>query len=671
MAWARNTPFDRAGARPVFALLLLGVLLRLLVWGIGARILPPSSDESIAMLMASDLLDGQFHLHFLAQPYLFPLGAYLLAPLSLLPPGAWVYRLLPLALGLAMTALALRLLPRKASRAALGMGALLTILPSCYLLMLQGFYAPPGYSILLLECVLLPMLVRWSRETGQVRWAFAIGVLASLGFAAHSLALCASLPALVVLLTPAKNSPYRKNLLAASAGVLLGALPYGIAKIAIPGVHAVATDARPMQEILARVWSPALTHTLPGTLGFRAVPFCDTEASGFLLPITNHIFAASIATLLLLFVGWRLVVHLRAVARKEWPCGQTSDLLLGTVLLNLILFAAAPRADSGSFRYLAPAALSFALLLAQAVCHAPKGLRHLAWAGALILLIAQIPTGWRMARDWQTPGFAERMGLPDLQPALQKLKELEIHHAVASYGAAYRITYSSGGSILAAQPFNERFPGWPIPYKADVDAASDVAYVLTDAIRFLKPAVFERHLRTMGLTASVVTAGSFRIYHDFKTPGTPPLVQLDPALLEVTVPTTNLAPTLIHDGQTRPPWRTHRAQQAGDRIELQWPGERPLAAIVLVYENDRDTAKTMRLSLRSEGEWQVHPEPFSGPSDKFDRREGRPIYGRSVKRIPLQGQQADGARLEITEPNGGRDWTVAEIEVYEEQANPD
>jgi hypothetical protein len=38
--------------------------------------------------------------------------------------------------------------------------------------------------------------------------------------------------------------------------------------------------------------------------------------------------------------------------------------------------------------------------------------------------------------------------------------------------------------IICAQPVNERFPGWPIPYKDDVDQAERVALVLIELARF-------------------------------------------------------------------------------------------------------------------------------------------------------------------------------------------
>ena len=649
-------------------LLALAVLLRLLAWWAGTVTLPPSSDESIAMLLARDVLAGRFPLLFLAQPYLFPLESSLAAPLALLPPAAWVCRLIPFALGLLTTWLALRLVQDEGSLPVRIVAGLLAVMPSVYVLILQGFYAPPGYSFLLLLCVLLPALALRARATGLSRWAWLAGLLASLGFAAHSLSLCVSLPVLLVLALPAADGRFLRRILATASGLLLGALPYLVARLSIEGAHLTATALRPGREILARVWAPTMTHILPGAMGFRAVPFPDTKATAFLLPLNGNLFAGGIALLLTGVALWRLVVHLRCVLARRWPDGQAVDLLLAAVLLNLVLVAAAPRADSSSYRYLAPAALLIPLLLACTLRSAPTGLRHLAGAAAALLLLTQLPAGLSVARAWRTPDFAGRMGLPDLSPALQELEALQITHAVASYGAAYRLTHSSDGAVQAAQPFNERFPGWPVPYQDEVDAAPSVAYVLTDAIRFLKPSVFERHLRTMNVTSTVVTAGAFRIYHDFKPPPLGPHHRMPPALISAAASPGTASPDLFNDGQRETAWRAQRPQQAGDWIELTWPVERPLEGLLLVYGQGHGTAETMTLWLRCEDRWQEWPLAIPGEPDKFELHQGRPRYGSSVRWIDLQCERVNGARLEITAARDGRDWNVAEIEVYQRLA---
>jgi hypothetical protein len=642
--------------------LLVAALLRLAAWGLGARILPPTSDESLSLLMAQWLWKGEFPLLFWTQPYLFPLESYLQAIPALAPPSAWVTRGPALLSGLLVTALSLQLLPATLSRGRRGLACLLVVFPSTYVIVLQGFYAPPGYAVLLAATIGLPWLALRTRTSPRPILWFGLGLSATLAFAAHSLSLCASLPALLVTVLRNPRQTGWRPYAALALGLLAGALPYLLARETIAGAHALTTESRPLSTLLPRLWEPTLTDVFPGALGLRPVPFVDTHAlPGPLTHLGYPLAALGLGTLVFFgcWRGGRLIDNLR---RGRPPSPQAEDVLFAVVVLNLMLFVLAPRADSTSFRYLAPGALALPVLLAHALLRGPRLVRNLAAALGLLLLLAQLASATQMVRAWREPGFAARMGVPDLRPALEQLDQLGIRHVVASYGAAYRITYLSGGRILAAQPFNERFPAWPIPFKDEVDAAPRVAYVLTDAIRFLKPAVFERHLRTMDVSASVITAGAFRVYHSFQPVGRTESARLPPDTVTAAASTGHSAGALS-DGHLDTAWRTGRAQAMGDWLALTWSHPAPLSAITVYYRYHQDTARSARLWLRRGGDWSVWPEAINGSLDKFELRNGHPVYGRATRRIALNGEIADGVRLEITEPTAGRDWSVSEVEI--------
>ena len=642
--------------------LVVAALLRLTVWGLGARVLPPTSDESLSLLMAQGLWKGEFPLLFWTQPYLFPLESYLQAIPALAPPSAWVTRWPALLAGLLVTALSLHLLPASLSRARRGLACLLVVFPSTYLLMMQGFYAPPGYAVLLAATIGLPWLALRSRDSLRPGLWFGLGLSATLAFAAHSLSLCASLPALLVAVLRNPRQTGWRPYAALALGLLAGAAPYLVARETIDGAHALTTESRPASTLLPRLWEPTLTDVLPGALGLRPVPFVDTHALPG--PLTHHgypLAALGLGTLFF-FASWRVYRLIDDLRQRRPPSPQAEDVLLAIIVLNLALFVLAPRADSTSFRYLAPCALALPLLLAHALLRGPRWVRSVATALALLLLLAQLPSATRVVRAWRDPDFAARMGVPDLRPALDQLDQLGIRHVVASYGAAYRITYQSGGRILAAQPFNERFPEWPIPFKAEVDAAPRVAYVLTDAIRFLKPAVFERHLRTMEVSASVITAGAFRVYHSFHANGRMESSRLPSDLITASASIGHSA-SALSDGNLNTAWRTGRSQATGDWLSLTWSNPVPLSALTVIYRYHHDTARSARMALRRGGDWSAGSEAVSGPLDKFELRHGHPVYGRATRRIALNGEIADGIRLEITEPNAGRDWSVSEVVV--------
>ncbi len=646
--------------------LLLAAVLRLAVWGAGARILPPSSDECIAMLMAQGIPRGDFPLLFWAQPYLFPLESYAMAAMAWLPPSPLSCRLIALLAGISATWFALRLLPEGQPGWRRVVARLLVVCPSLYLIMLQGFYALPGYATLTLMSTLMPWLALQTRNTGRPGWAGLLGLAAGLSFAAHSLSLCISTVSLLVLLSPGRNYlVLAKQALTAMTGVLIGLIPYLFAKILIPGAHELATTMRPWSSAIRRLWEPTLSDTFPSVLGLRAVSFADTTALPSALDRLGYPVAGTLALLLGLLVIHRLMVHGTALRRGQWPEWQAADILIGITMLNLVLFALAPRAHESTVRYLIPAGLALPLTMAILISSTSGWAGRLALVAGISLLVRQGFTAEQVIQAWRNPDFSISVGVPDLKPALQELNRLGIRYAVASYGAAYRITYESGGQILASQPYNERFGlSWPVPYKAEVDHAPRLAYVCTDAIGFLKPSKFERHLRTMNVTARVSTAGHFRIYHDFTPPPVPPRRPLNHASLHP-ISCTGFNDVFLADGTSETRWRTFHAQRTNDWVELSWSNTVPLEAVTLVYGNNKDMALSTRLMLARQGTWQTWPETINGDLDKFEIRNGHPIYGRSTRRIVLGGVQADGLRLEILQPNPGRDWTLAEVEIEE------
>ena len=50
----------------------------------------------------------------------------------------------------------------------------------------------------------------------------------------------------------------------------------------------------------------------------------------------------------------------------------------------------------------------------------------------------------------------------DIQPVITYLKNTNVTHCYASFWIAYRITFETDEQIKCAQPYNERFPGWPV-----------------------------------------------------------------------------------------------------------------------------------------------------------------------------------------------------------------
>ena len=107
---------------------LLALALRFHLYAEGARSIPVTTDEALTVLQAVDIRHGDFPLLLAAQPYMFPLEAYWMAPLvHWLPRTAWGMRALILAEGLAFLGLSLLLLRQMGGRRATWPGGLLAL----------------------------------------------------------------------------------------------------------------------------------------------------------------------------------------------------------------------------------------------------------------------------------------------------------------------------------------------------------------------------------------------------------------------------------------------------------------------------------------------------------------------------------------------------------------
>ncbi len=648
-------------------LLILGLGLRAAFFLTSAAILPPSSDESISMLLAQRIADGDRPLLFMAQPYLFPLESYLLAPLAkVLPPTALGARLPIALLHLMALALQLHLLRRLiASRGLLLAGASLLLAPSSYVLMLQSAYSMPGYAaVALMGFGMLALAGRLSERAHPAGFA-ALGFMGGLAYAGHQLSVLFFIPAALWALSATPRRSWRGALPSLGAGLFLGLLPHVIARVRMPGAHAAAEGARGAGELVRRLWNPGLTHALQGALGWRIPPFPDETALPSAWAAWQNAAAAAVLALLALFAAHFVWSRRRStgLTRRRLHGADACWLIFA---LNLVVYAASERATSASYRYLLPAALVFPYLIVNLATRWPR-LRAPVLALACLLFAVNLRAAHRLWTTWRAPDFAERVAkLPDTAPALAALRDAGIRHAIASYGAAYRLTFESGGEVLCAQPQNERFPHWPHPFVDEVWRAPRIAYVLTERIRFLKPSVFERHLRVMGVRATVATAGAFRVYHDFQPdPEEGAARRLDPDGWRLRSGPAERDAQVAADGDPRTHWTTTHPMRGGEWIEVRWPALHALNRLILDHgPHHHDAPESYRLQLHTPDGWRIVEEKVPHALDKFHLDRGHPRYGRATRTFRLRGAPADGIRIEIETPLTNRHWSVAEIEVY-------
>lgn len=650
---------------------LLALGLRFHLYAEGARSIPVTTDEALTVLQALDIRSGDWPLLLAAQPYMFPLEAYWMAPLvHWLPRTAAGMRSLVMIEGLVFLGLSLWLLRQMGGGRTVWPGVALALFPSVYLAMNQTAYSQPHNNsafILALAAAGFVMRLQGEPRRGDFWLALGGGFCAALAFSNAILSLALIAPLGVVAAWNAAGRGRWRRLPGYALGGLAGLLPYLLSLWKFPGAHGSVTATFGGLDALRRLWSPALAQTLPVAFGFRPCLFPDSRERLEWGTWANPVFPYLFVLLLVLVAAVALAALGRKWRERRHPSLGAREWALGVTVLSLVLFAMSRRADSGAYRYLVPVVVVFPFLLAG--LHAALGRRGRWFTGGLALVLAayNLAVSVRLPREWRHPDFArEVVAAPDLKPALAVLRERGIRHAVASHWAAYRIGFEAAGEVVCSQPQNERFPGWPIPYKAEVDASTNVAYVLTEAIRFLKPSVFERHLRTMGVEADVVSAGDFRVYSHFRAPAFERERPVAPERVQVAASENAEAARRMLDGDPATYWRSAGLQQEGMRVEFAFERPLHLGRLVLGYGGyAHDRARALRISVLRETGWETLHEALAPDMDKFAWRNGHPVYGIAQQTVWLDAPAVRALRVEVAASRPGLCWTIAEAALYE------
>jgi hypothetical protein len=648
-------------------LVAAAIVLRLVFFWISVCLVQPTADESIAQLLAEQVIRGELPVLFLGQPYLFPVESYIAAPFApLLPNNALGARIVPALLQAAAVVVALLILTRMFRDRPPWLAGLLLLFPSAYLLMMQSAYALPGYSgLLLLSALAILVALLPRRGVGHPGLMAALaGLFAGLSFASHMLAIPFMIAVGVYVCLGTSWRTAWRNALHFVPALFVGLLPYLVVKWRIPGAHAAVTQQHDLAEAWSRLWSPAIKWTLNTGMGIRTTLFPDGAAINydFLSPsLFGTIWAAIIITVVVL----RAVSFVRRAVRNRWPSLEAIDMFAGIALVTLASFIFSQRADSKSYRYLLPLVWSLPFLIAYIHRVTPRVLRFIPAAFILLLAAWNVAASSMLMRHWQAPGFAvEEAAAADLLPVLDKLRAADIHHCVASYGTAYRINYQSGGDIMAAQPMNERFPGWPIPFKAEVDAAPDVAYVLTDTVRFLKPRIFDRHLRRMDIASDREEIGDYVIYTHFREQTARPDEHAIPAAamsLEASHNPDGLDKLIDGDDYNR--WSTQHYQEEGMWLRVTLEKPTTLSRLRVGYgDYFHDHAPEMAVIITTPSGETETITGITGQLDKFAFENGRPVYGGPARQtIALPEVEATVVALHITHPHPRRAWTLCEL----------
>ncbi|MFH1477067.1 MAG: hypothetical protein ABIH24_06220 [Verrucomicrobiota bacterium] len=654
---------------------LLALGLRFYLYWMGGHNLPVTTDEAQTVLQALDIRAGQWPLLFMAQPYMFPLEAYWMAPfVELLPRTAMGMRVLVLIEGFVFVGLSLMVLRRMGSWRAVWSGILLVMFPSVYLVMNQTAYSLPAYNsafIMALAAVWFVMRLDRIPRRSDFWLAVAGGFFATMAFSNAMTSLALIVPLLLVAAWNSAGQGRWRRLPGYALGGAVGLIPYLAALWKFPGAHKSVAATFGWSDALARLWVPAMTRTLPVTFGWRACLFPDCQEQldwgGWGYAAFPYVFIF----LLTLAAGVTLALLRHKFREKRFLSLGAMEWALGATILSLILFTFSRRADSTSYRYLVAIVVVFPFLVCGLYQALPRLGRLFMGGLTLVFVLYNIAIAAYLPREWRHSDFARNIvAAPDLKPALTVLHKHGIKHAVASHWAAYRIGFEADGAVVCSQPFNERFPGWPVPYKAEVDASTNVAYVLTEKIRFLKPSIFERHLRIMGVEAEMTNAGDFCVYYNFRAPAFDREQSVAAERVRVVVSENQEQAARMLDGNIGTFWRSARLQHEGLWVGFTFNQPLHLGRLILRYGNyARDCAPALRIQLLTDTGWKTRHGALPVDLDKFVWQNGHPVYGHAQQTFLIGAPSVHALRLEVAEPNPRMCWTLAEAVFYEAPAS--
>ncbi|HGJ65436.1 TPA: discoidin domain-containing protein [bacterium] len=443
----------------------------------------------------------------------------------------------------------------------------------------------------------------------------------------------------------------------------------------MPGAYGVVSENFPLREAFARLWSPTLKYVMSATMGIMFCSFPDNKATPF-IPLHPAIAGTIWALIIGVSIFCSAISFIQRLIKQKRISFEICDVFPVIAAITIILFCLNKRADSKSYRYLLPLLWSFPFLIEMII--STLKFRFIQYLGVIlaVLFLAINSAGYfKTIKTWNNSSFPEKeAGIADLYPVITKLNELKINKCVASYGVSYRLTYQSDEEIICAQPINERFPNWPVvAYKEEVDSSTNVAYVLTDTVRFLKPSIFERHMRLMKTSCDKVEMPPFYLYHNFHL--------LPPAdrQKEISLTVENISASHsekdlsnLIDNSDNTIWTTGEPQNTNMWLRIDFKERIPLSAVQISYgKYFHDHAEKLSLWISTEDQWiNLMPE-IKPETDKFQFINGHPVYGN----ITTQTLWIDvpslihAIKLNIIKTNSGYNWTLAGIKIFVTEHN--
>jgi hypothetical protein len=577
--------------------------------------------------------------------------------------NAFGARYLAALFGLATVAASLAICRRLAGVDRAWPAMLLVLFPPAYLFVHEAAVALPSYWSLLFFSWVVVFLVMRIETSPRPALAAAAGFVSGVAFAAQPLSLAITAGAALAVCLGRDPRSALRNTASFSIGAAVGSMPFLLGWWLYdenPDVSGTRSVAAAWQNLFA----PPIRAMLARAIGFSPRSFPDggmtVSIFGALDPLVVWGFLALLGAVL---IG-RMVAFAERLQKVRWPTLTTADIFSTAAGLNILFIVASQRAHQGSPRYLLPLAWSLPFLVASFSSQIRfRGFRVVAVTVVVLAALNVLTTGAVMY-TWLEPRFAWSIGNFDLEPAIAVLRAKGISRCYASFWEAYRIDFQTNEKIICSQPWNERFPQYPIPYQDRVDAAPRVAFVLTPH-GWLKPRRFENDLAAAHVDYQKTAAGDFFVYHDFVCASCDAEMPLPESAWNGDAA---FPPEFVSSIRHRGGWRSASGQTAGMAVEVALTRPAFLDRVTIDYSPGSAFRRpaSLRVSVKHAGAWQPVAENLS-ELDPFRLVNGHPRYdvARFAQTARFAPIESDAVRIEVERPTLGAPWRIDDVELYE------
>ena len=319
--------------------------------------------------------------------------------------------------------------------------------------------------------------------------------------------------------------------------------------------------------------------------------------------------------------------------------------------------------------------MSFPFLVGYGFQHVRPILKYVIGPGVVSVVLFNVLSSAHLIKWWLQPPFAAHVAAtPRIDGLIQELKQMGIDRCYASYWHAYRILFESNGDMVCAQPYNERFLGWPVPNKALIDEAPDARFVLATGYDSRFPVqAFTRHMQEYGIRYKKMGVGVFSVFGDFEhdQADNDSLVPRSAITLRSNAGEEGLENLLDADSLSF--WSSVDQQQPGFLVEAMLDQPRVIHRVTLHFpfiypEKPKGHSHSVDIQGLVEGNWITlvddHPHRF----DRLRFLNGHPVYGGMNQTIWFSPRRIQGLRVVINRPNPKRKRVLNGVELGEQRS---